>query len=436
MNFTHNTFLSLLDREKDGQVMSVQNISKPNAGWRVTLAATGINLALGILYSWSIIAKFLKKEMGWSAMDSQLPYMIACGVFALLMVPGGRIQDRIGPRLVIMASAVFAALGMIGSNFFLSVAGLSVFFGIFFGTAMGLGYSSTTPPAVKWFGAHRRGLVTGLVVSGFGLASVYAAPLTDYLLKHYGLQGAFLTLGIAFFVVIMALAQLMKNPPAGFVPAPAKGNAPKKKAAAREDYEWHAMLRMPQFYFLWCMLCFGALAGLMVIGQLSSIASEQAGLSLGFLLVAMLAVFNAGGRIAGGVLFDRIGRTRTLLIIFSLQAVNFLLFSTYSSLPTMLLGTMVAGFCYGACLSVFPATTASLFGVKNLGVNYGLVFTAWGAGGVFGGLIGGRVRDLTGTYLYAFLIAAALCLVGAGLTFLIKQPHEGHEASPAARSEA
>jgi OFA family oxalate/formate antiporter-like MFS transporter len=102
----------------------------------------------------------------------------------------------------------------------------------------------------------------------------------------------------------------------------------------------------------------------------------------------------------------------------------------------MLLGTMVAGFCYGACLSVLPRDDRFVFGVKNLGVNYGLVFNRVGAGGVFGGLIGGRVRDLTGTYLYAFLIAAALCLVGAGLTFLIKQPREAHEASPTAESEA
>ncbi|MDO9533794.1 MAG: MFS transporter [Bacillota bacterium] len=84
------------------------------------------------------------------------------------------------------------------------------------------------------------------------------------------------------------------------------------------------------------------------------------------------------------------------------------------------MGTIVAGFCYGACLSVFPATTANLFGVKNLGINYGLVFAAWGAGGVFGGLIGGQVRDLTGTYLSAYLIAAVLCLAGAALAFLIK----------------
>jgi OFA family oxalate/formate antiporter-like MFS transporter len=394
-------------------------------GWKVTFAGTGVNLALGILYSWSVIAKVLRQDFNWTAMDSQLPYMVACGIFAILMVPGGRIQDKIGPRTVIMAAAVFAALGLVGSSFMLSVTGLTIFFGIFFGAAMGLGYSSTTPPAVKWFGAGQRGLVTGLVVSGFGLASVYAAPLTNFLIRTRGIPGTFLILGIAFFLVIICLAQFVKNPPAGYTIAD-NGVKPKNKRARTNgsgtvDYEWHEMIRTPHFYLLWLMFCFGSLAGLMIIGQLSSIVLEQSGISLGFYLVALLAIFNAGGRIFGGIMYDRLGRTNTMVIIFGVQAVNFMMFNSYGTLTTLLLGTVVTGFCYGACLSVFPATTADLFGVKNMGVNYGLVFTAWGAGGVFGGLIGGLVRDLTQSYLNAYLIASFLCLVAVVLAFVISK---------------
>ncbi len=395
------------------------------SGWRVTFAGTGVNLALGMLYSWSVIAQYLRNEMGWSAIDTQLPYMVACGMFALLMIPGGRIQDRIGPRDVIMTSAVFAGLGLTGSSLFMTVTGVTVFFGVLFGASMGLGYSAATPPAVKWFGPEKRGLITGLVVSGFGLASVYAAPLTNYLLRGFGIQSTFIILGIAFFVVVLVLSQLIDNPPAGYKVAEAEHKSGKKvkkgavKTNLSRELEWRRVLKTPHFYLLWLMFCFGSLAGLMVIGQLSGIAYEQSGIALGFLLVAILAVFNAGGRIAGGILFDRVGMN-TLFLIFGLQAVNFLFFNAYNTLPTLLLGTVVAGFCYGGCLSVFPATTASLFGVKNMGTNYGLVFTAWGAGGVFGGLIGGRFRDIFGTYLYAYLIAAALCLVGLALAFIIR----------------
>ena len=392
-------------------------------GWQVAFAGLGVNLALGILYAWSIFAKFLTDELGWTATSSQLPYMIACGVFALCMIPGGRIQDKIGPRFMIMAAAIFAGIGLIGSSFFLSIAGLSIFFGIFFGTAMGLGYSSTTPPAIKWFGPEKRGLITGLVVSGFGVAAVYAAPLSSFLLNSLGLYTTFLILGVSFSIIIIILAQFISNPPSGYLPAAALSNRSKsneKEKGQKREYEWYEMIKTRQFYLLWLMFCFGSLAGLMIIGQLSSIALEQANVTLGFILVAILAIFNASGRIFGGIMFDKIGRTPTMLIIFIAQALNFMFFSMYTSLVPLLLGTIVAGFCYGACLSVFPATTANLFGVKNLGINYGLVFVAWGAGGVFGGLIGGQVRDLTGTYLFAYLIAAALCLAGAALAFLVK----------------
>ncbi len=407
----------------------LNSAADPKRGWMVVYAGTGINLALGILYSWSIIAAYLRAEQGWTAMNAQVPYMIACGVFALLMVPGGRIQDLIGPRAVIMAAAVFAGLGLIGSGFFSGVAGLSIFFGIIFGTAMGLGYSSATPPALKWFGAEKRGMIAGIVVSGFGLASVYAAPLTNYLLGNYGLSNTFFILGIIFMMVILALAQFVKNPPAEQLAATAPTPQPeaheiKEEHCRKENFEWQEMLRTPEFYLMWLIFCFGSLAGLMVIGQLSSIVLEQSGLALGFVLVAVLAVFNAGGRITGGVMFDKLGWRYTLVIVFSAQALNFLFFGTYSSLAVLLIGTMVAGFCYGACLSIFPTLTALLYGVKNLGVNYGLVFTSWGAGGVFGGLTGGLVRDATGSYLAAFLMAGALCLLGVILTFLIKTPEK------------
>lgn len=398
-----------------------------NKGWRVTFAGTGVNLALGILYSWSIIAGFLRSNMGWSAFNTQLPYMIACGVFALIMVPGGRIQDQVGPKKVIMAAALLAGLGLIGSTYFLSPVGLSIFFGVFFGAAIGLGYSSTTPPAMKWFGSHKRGLITGIVVSGFGLASVYSAPLANTLINRYGLSHSFLILGISFVIVIMILAQFIMNPPRGYVPPGAtrasKASAEEKKSVTTlSDFEWYEMCKTPQFYILWFMFCFGSLAGLMIIGQLASIAQEQSGVALGFILVAVLAVFNAGGRISGGMMFDSIGAKKTLMIIFAAQALNFLLFGIYNNLYLLLIGTVIAGFCYGACLAVFPSITANLFGVKNLGINYGLVFTAWGAGGVFGGLLGGMVRDTTGTYLFAYLASAALCLLGVILVFFLKFP--------------
>ncbi len=92
----------------------------------------------------------------------------------------------------------------------------------------------------------------------------------------------------------------------------------KEEKYDKEDFQWHEMIKTPQFYLLWLIFCFGSLAGLMVIGQLSSIVYDQSGLTLGFILVAILAVFNAGGRIIAGALFDKLGRTYSLVIILTL----------------------------------------------------------------------------------------------------------------------
>lgn len=163
--------------------------NRMNPGWGVAFAGLGINLALGVLYAWGVIASELRSQLGWSATWSQVPYMVACAVFALSMVPGGRMQDRVGPRPVMVVAAGLSGLGFLFSGLVLKIPlpvveflGLVVFFGLVFGAGMGLGYSAPTPAAKKWFPKKQKGLVTGIVVSGFGLAPVYIAPLTSYLL--------------------------------------------------------------------------------------------------------------------------------------------------------------------------------------------------------------------------------------------------------------
>ena len=195
-------------------------------GWIVTFAGTGLNLTLGILYAWSMFAKQMTEAVenggfGWSKTVATLPYTIAIAVFAIVMVPAGRLQDKFGPRIIATIGAIFAGAGLIvasfatAENMFFAVIG----FGVLGGTGIGLGYSAATPAAVKWFSSAKKGLITGLVVGGFGLAPVYIAPLSRYLLATYGIGNSFRILGIAFTITATALAQLIKNPPS---PAPAQ----------------------------------------------------------------------------------------------------------------------------------------------------------------------------------------------------------------------
>jgi MFS family permease len=394
-------------------------------GWVVTLAGMGLNLALGILYAWSVFSKQLvetveKGGFGWTKTQATLPYTIAIACFALMMIPAGRLQDKLGPRVVASAGGVLTGLGLIVASLSspASTAPAMVGFGLLAGTGFGLGYAAATPAAVKWFPPEKKGLITGLVVAGFGIAPVYIAPLSKHLLGTYGIQASFRLLGIAFLVVATAFAQLIRNPekPAASLKAPLPGAA----AAPRVDATWRDMLRTKMFYMLWVQYACAATAGLMIIGHMAKIVSVQSGntIKIGFVFVALLAVFNASGRIVAGIISDYIGRVVTLGIVCIMQASAMFFFPSFTTIGGFILGSAVVGFSYGACLSIFPSATADQWGTKNMGLNYGALFTAWGVGGVVGPMLAGKIADATGSYTGAYNIAGMLLMLAFVLAML------------------
>lgn len=403
------------------------SLATVNHGWTVTLAATGINLALGVLYAWSVISKEIPATWNWSEADKSLPYSIACLVFAFIMVPAGRMQDRIGPRITATIGGVLVGLGMILASRTTTPLGYILGFGVLAGAGFGFGYASATPPAVKWFPSAKTGMIAGIVVSGFGLASVYVAPLAKGLIKSYGMATGVLVLGIGFLFVVTGLAQLLRPPPAGYVPPGTPASRPGASTIAR-DFTPLEMLKTWQFHLLEFMYVCGAGAGLMIISKLATIAGTQAGLQLGFILVAVLAIGNGAGRIIAGMLSDRMGRRTTLFACFLMQAVSILLLSqartgtVLGSAPVLAALSAIIGANYGANLALFPAITKDYYGLKHFGVNYGLVFTAWGWGGFGLSLLAGQVYDVTKTFSFAYYCSAGLLIAAALVTFALKPP--------------
>ena len=222
-----------------------------NRGWIVTFAGLGINLALGVLYAWSMFKEAISKELGWQGDQLNDPYALCCLVFAAAMIFAGRCQDKIGPRLTATVGGLLIGAGLILISQTKSYGLWLVGFGVLGGLGMGFGYSSATPPALKWFPPAKTGLVAGLVVAGFGLAPVYLAPLSKYLVENYQLQKSMLFLGIGFLIAIVILSQLLVNPPAGYVAATASGAAPKPAAAGLSPSE---ILRTPLFWVPLAML--------------------------------------------------------------------------------------------------------------------------------------------------------------------------------------
>jgi MFS family permease len=378
----------------------------------------GINLALGVLYAWSIISGQLE---GWTQTMKSVPYSIACAAFALTMIPAGRLQDRFGPRTTATVGGILTGLGFIVCAMWPTYEGFIVGFGLLAGIGIGFGYASATPPAIKWFPAAKTGLIAGIVVSGFGLASAYIGWLVTWLVAGFGMTSTMLVLGIAFLIIVVACAQMLQNPPAGFKPEGAKASA--AAAAPVNNLRPSEMLRTSRFWVLWLMYMCGAGAGLMIIGKLKPIVQAAGGDLAWFapFCLAILAVGNAAGRIVAGMASDKVGRTLTMFLIFMLQALVMvgLIFLGEAAGVVVVLAFM-GGFNYGANLSVFPSATKDLFGLKHFGTNYGIMFTAWGMGGVALPWIAGRVADATGNFNLAYIIAAACLVLASILTFLVR----------------
>ncbi|MHC4120549.1 MAG: L-lactate MFS transporter [Planctomycetota bacterium] len=416
-----------------------------NHGWQVTFAGMGINLALGILYTWSVISKRVPEEWGWNEDDKSLPYMVACLVFSLIMVAAGRMQDKLGPRLVATIGGILVGIGFVLASTTTSLAVFVIGFGVLAGAGIGFGYASATPPAVKWFPPAKTGLIAGIVVSGFGLASVYAAPLSKWLIDTRGFKPAILILGIGFLVVVVALAQLLRAPHKVLQFIKEYGDVGRKKREAmarekaeaegqpapaqkKEEFAPKEMLSTPQFYLLWFMYACGAGAGLMIIAKLAAIAGEI-GIEKGFWFVAALAIGNGGGRIVAGMLSDKIGRKATMFMCFVMQAVLIFLLSratetnALGTIPAMAILSALIGANYGSNLSLFPSITKDFYGLKNFGMNYGLVFTAWGVGGFMLAKLAGVMFVKYQTFAIAYYGAASLLILAAIAVFFLKPPH-------------
>jgi MFS transporter, OFA family, oxalate/formate antiporter len=404
-----------------------------NKGWIVTFSGMGINLALGILYTWSIfkgaieesIKKGVEGGFNWDLASTNTPYSVCCIVFAFAMILAGKCQDKFGPRNTAFIGGILVSIGLIWISTTTSFVSWVLGFGVLAGAGIGFGYSAATPPALKWFPPAKTGLIAGLVVAGFGLASVYIAPLSQYLLGAYGVQKSMLIFGSAFLIVVCGLSLMLINPPAGYKPEETNSDGTVKQAAKpQNDINPSEMMKSGAFYITWLIYFIGAGAGLMVISSVAGMAKKSLG-DMAFIAVAIMAIGNAGGRIIAGLLSDRIGRRFTLTIMLSFQCVLMLaaipiVGKSSSAVILVLLATFI-GFNYGTNLSLFPSITKDNWGLKNFGTNYGIVFTAWGIGGFIMPMLSQILYKSYHVYTYSFIAAAILLFIGAGLTFALKK---------------
>jgi OFA family oxalate/formate antiporter-like MFS transporter len=392
-----------------------------------------MNLALGSLYAWSVFVAPLEKDFGWKRADTSTIFTIAVVVFALAFIVAGRLQDKKGPFWISVTGGVLVSVGFFLSSFTTSLGWIFFVFGALGGIGNGFGYATPIPVMAKWF-PDRRGLAVGLAVAGYGGGSAIFGPLAgNWLIPTYGWRATFQILGVIFFLMTMVGAFLLRNPPVGYRPAGWTPAPAAKAAATTYEFAPSETLRTPTFYFMWIAYALGTSAGLMVISQLVPFARGR-GVPLALATTAIFigAIGNASGRILSGWMSDALGRLNVLRAMIGISAVAMLILphtGGIAAVPVFLfLVVFVVYWCYGTQLSVNASTTSDFWGTKNAGINYGLLFTAWGVAGIIGPRIGGVLFDKYKDYQVAFYTAAALSVVALLAELLAKRPAPPAEA--------
>ncbi|HEX8817686.1 MAG TPA: OFA family MFS transporter [Terriglobales bacterium] len=404
---------------------SVQSAQPHLNRWWHVIGGLSMNLALGTLYAWSVFVAPLEKEFGWKRAETSNVFTIAVVVFALTFILAGRLQDKFGPFWVSLTGGVLVSLGFFLCSFTHSLNYLYVCFGVIGGLGNGFGYATPIPVMAKWF-PDKRGLAVGLAVGGYGAGSAIFGPLANLkLIPAYGVHTTFMILGAIFLVMTVFGAFLLKNPPAGYRP---KGWSPapaSKSAATTYEFSPSEVLRTPTFYFMWVAYALGASAGLMVISQLVPFAKSMKipSEALQTLTIFIGATGNASGRILSGWMSDALGRLNVLRLMIGISIVAMpVLYIAGSNVMGLYIMVFIVYWCYGTQLSVNGAAASDFWGTKNAGINYGMLFTAWGVAGIIGPRIAGVLFDKYKNYQMAFYWAGGLAAVALLFELAARRP--------------
>jgi MFS transporter, OFA family, oxalate/formate antiporter len=411
----------------DTTAEKIMGMDAEKGRWALIAIGLVINLCLGSIYSWSVFvapltAYFTTLGQTVTANEILLPFSVFLGFFAIAMPLTGKYIEQLGPRNVTIIGGCLTGLGWLLSSFAGSVQWLYIFYGIIAGTGVGIAYGVPVAVAARWF-PDRRGLAVGLTVLGFGFSALITANVAGYLIGTSGVMNTFRIFGIAFIVLIFILALPLKFPKAGWKPAGWAPPAPKPGEDVACELNRGQMLRTRAFYALWACYFIGCLAGLMAIGIAKPVGTDiGVATGLATMLVGVFAVFNGFGRPGFGLLTDRISPRNTAMVSFILIALAAVLLWQVPTVPVYILGFVILWGCLGGWLAIAPTTCGSYFGTCDYPRCYGVLFLAYGAGGIAGPQLAGFIKTSSGSYLGVFPYVFLLALLGFMIAFTMLKP--------------
>ncbi|HTI13579.1 MAG TPA: OFA family MFS transporter [Dictyobacter sp.] len=397
---------------------SVSSGSVPNR-WIIAIAAFFLQVALGSVYAWSVFLKpvtALFYNVPATAVTSGqtanigLNFSITLAALGITAGFGGWFNNRFGPRIVATAGGILYGIGIILAGLTASDHSAILLFltyGVIGGIGIGLGYIVPLAMLIKWF-PDRRGFITGLAVAGFGLGALVIAQTAPSMLKSLGVSTTFIILGIVYLIVVVGAAQTFRSAPEGYAPEGWTPSTTQQAVRAKRDFVLAEALKDGRWYLLWLTLALNVTAGAALIAVASPLAQQFTAVSAGTaaLIVSLISLFNGAGRLVWAWLSDLIGRPFTFLAIYIVEILAFLFAAQIHAggFGLLLIPAALIGLGYGGGFGTMPAFTADFFGAKNSGTIYGVMLTAWAAGGIVGPILIAHMAYRSAMYVLAVIL--------------------------------
>ncbi|MBI2832071.1 MAG: MFS transporter [Chloroflexi bacterium] len=378
----------------------------------------------GMLYTYGIFLKPIAEEFGWSRAVTSGAYSMAVFLFGLMFMLTGRLTDRFGPRLVVTVCGFILGLGYLLMSRVSAVWQLYLTYGVIIAAGQSGGLIPTTSTLARWF-IKRRGLMTGLMITGIGIGQVVLAPLATHLIETYGWRTAYIVMGIIAWVLVITSAQFLKRDPGKMGQAPdGETSIGRQRSSIPQltGYTRGEALRTRQ---LWLLFAAYIGDGVFVQGTMVHIVPHATDLGISPIIASSIVAIIGGasivGRISMGILGDRTGNKMSLIIVFAVALASLLWLQIAREMWAFYIFAAIFGFAYGGLVVLESPATAEFFGLKSHGAVLGIVHFGSTIGGATSPLLTGRIFDITGSYRIAFALFAALGLLGLVLASLLKK---------------
>ena len=388
----------------------------------VSAAFLALVMTWGTIYCFGVFFKPVLLEFGWTRAATSGAYSLCLLLLAFFGVVMGRLNDRFGPRIVVAGCGLFLGSGYLLMSQISAIWQLYLFYGVLIAIGASGSYIPLASTISRWF-VKRRGLMTGIAISGIGVGTMIMPPVANWLITDYGWRVAYLVVGIAVSVLITSATQFLRYDPGqmGQLPYGENQTEPGSVNLKAQGFSLRETIHTRQFWMISTMFfCFAVSIQSILVHIVPHATDIEISAASAANILATIGALSAAGRVMMGGVADRIGNRLALIIVFILMSAALLWLLTAKELWMFYLFAVAFGFAYGGWATLISLIPAEFFGLGSIGVILGAVHFSVATGEALGPTLAGGIFDVAGRYQPAFLICAALSIMAIILALFLR----------------